>query len=91
MTDHPRGFVKYKFNSMQYTNFNAGTPNLPSLSLFEESLRVRLEEFALDAQIPLDHYLKADLETVQEQIELQMHQLRFLLNEIRLLEMLKHS
>ena len=80
---------------MQDTKLEALAPNAypdyqkPSLSLFEESVRIRLELFSLDAHIPLENYLNQDFETVEEQLDLQIDQLRFLLNEVRLLRQWK--
>ena len=65
-------------------------PDTPSIALFEESLRERLEAFALDAQEALGYSMQTDMETLQERLELQMNQLRHLINEIRLLHWL-HS
>jgi len=45
-------------------------PDTPSVSLFEESLRARLEAFSLDAQAALEHSIQTDLATLQEQLEL---------------------
>ncbi len=64
-------------------------PDTPSVSLFEESLRGRLEAFSLDAQAALEHSIQTDLITLQEQLELQQIQLRYLLNEIHLLHWLR--
>ena len=45
-------------------------PDTPSVTLFEESLRARLEAFSLDAQAALEHSIQTDLATLQEQLEL---------------------
>ena len=65
-------------------------PDTPSIALFEESLRERLEAFALDAQEALGYSMQTDIDTLQEQLELQQNQLRHLINEVRLLHWL-HS
>ena len=74
---------------MQYTYFCEGTLNAPSLALFEKSIRVRLEALALDADLPLECYQNADLDAVQANLEMQLLQLQFLLNEVHLLKTLK--
>ena len=74
---------------MQYTHFHEGTSSAPSLALFEQSIRVRLEALALDADLPLECYQNADLDAVQENLEMQLLQLQFLLNEVHLLQTLK--
>ena len=63
-------------------------PDTPSIAMFEESLRERLEAFALDAQEALGYSMQTDIETLQECLELQMNQLRHLINEVRLLHWL---
>ncbi len=74
---------------MQYTHFHEGISSAPSLALFEQSIRVRLEALALDADLPLECYQNADLDAVQENLEMQLLQLQFLLNEVHLLQTMK--
>ncbi len=76
---------------MQGTNFSTVNKNLPSLMapslpVFEQSFRVRLEAFVMEAHKPLDHYQAADWEATQEQLELHLLQLQFLLNDIRMIQ-----
>lgn len=64
-------------------------PDTLSVDMFEESLRVRLEAFALDAQGALGFSIQTDTETLKERLELQMSQLSHLINEVNLLHWLK--
>ena len=64
-------------------------PDTLSVDMFEESLRVRLEAFALDAQDALGYSIQTDTETLKERLELQMSQLSHLINEVNLLHWLK--
>lgn len=61
------------------------TVNVPSIAMFEASLRERLEIFALDTQEALSYSVQTDVETLKEQLELQLNQLQHLLNEVHLL------
>jgi uncharacterized coiled-coil protein SlyX len=63
-------------------------PNAAIISRFEESLRVRLEGFALDAHEVLTYSLNHNLATLQEHLELQQNQLDYLINDLRLLQWL---
>lgn len=55
----------------------------PSIALFEESLRARLETLALDAHDHLQYSLQTNAEDLLEQLEIQTNELGFLINNIR--------
>ena len=91
----PQRLYSYtRYKRIQGNTFNAVNKNLPSfiapsLPILEQSFQVRLEAFVLEAHKPLDHYQNADLPTTQEQLELHLLQLQFLLNDIRMIQQWK--
>jgi hypothetical protein len=74
---------------MQDKNLNSSFAHMPSLEMFEEGLRVRLEAFALDDQAVCNYSAQTDLDTLESHLELQQIQLNFLLNDIRCLRWIK--
>jgi hypothetical protein len=75
---------------MQDKNLNSSSAYLPSIELFEEGLRVRLELFGLDDQAICAYSAQASLDRLESHLEeLQQVQLKFLLNDIRCLRWLK--
>jgi hypothetical protein len=60
-----------------------------SISLLEESLRVRLEAFAFEDREMFEYTAQRDLSTLQNQLELQLLQIKYLLNEIDTVHLLK--
>ncbi len=69
---------------MQDTHF-LPPAQTPSITLFAEGIRVRLEQFILNAQNLLDHYQQDDYEKITDNLELTALELRYLLNEMYLL------
>lgn len=63
--------------------------NKPSLELFEQGLRNRLEAFTLGVDASLDCYQNQDMTGMIDYLELTLPELRFLLNDFRLLEQLQ--
>ena len=78
---------------MQYNNLDLSAQNsgTPSLALFEERVRIRLEQFALNAQTPLEHYQQHNEEAISDYLELALIELRILHNDLQLLRLLKAS
>jgi len=68
-----------------------GDASLVDISLFEQALRMRLEIFALDASTPLEHYQNQDMQSISEYLETTLLELRYLLNECRLLTLLQET
>ena len=60
-----------------------------SISLLEESLRVRLEAFAFEDRELFEYSAENDLSVLQNQLELQLLQIKYLLNEIDTVHLLK--
>jgi len=75
---------------MQDTHFLPSTQT-PSISLFAEGIRVRLEQFILNAQNLLEHYQQDGYEKITDDLELTHMELRYLLNEMYLLKSLVAS
>jgi hypothetical protein len=74
---------------LQDNNLNSSSAHMPSLDMFEEALRVRLEAFALDDQAICTFSAQAGLDALESHLELQQIQLNFLLNDIRCLRWIK--
>lgn len=67
-----------------------------SITLFEQSIRNRLEQFSFSVHVPLEYYQKSDYqfnaestETITNHLELTLLELRYLINELQLLQTLK--
>ena len=74
---------------MQDTIFGGLGQDNPSIALFEQSIRTRVEAFALNAHALIEQ--NPDPEMLTNHIELTRMELSFLLNELRLLERLKRT
>ncbi|HAS46255.1 MAG TPA: hypothetical protein DCS93_37590 [Microscillaceae bacterium] len=78
---------------MQVSTINLSTQSKAAttidVDLLEQAFQARLEAFALNAHQPLDHYQEQDLPRTAECLEMALLELRFLLNEIKLLGLLK--
>lgn len=74
-------------NPQVNNNSNSATLPLPDaaiISRFEESLRLRLNLFALDVHDNLKYSLQTETDDLQEQLEIQQNQLGNLINDLRL-------
>lgn len=75
---------------MQDKNLNSSSAHLPSIELFEEGLRVRLESFGFDGQDIFAYSTQASLARLESHLEeIQQVHLKFLLNDIRCLRWIK--
>lgn len=75
---------------MQDKNLNSSSAYLPSIKLFEEGLRVRLESFDFDVQDICAYSAQASLARLESHLEkIQEVHLKFLFNDIRCLRWLK--
>ncbi len=78
---------------MQVSNFPVSDQ---SIELFEQSIRNRLEQYAFSVQVPLTHYeqsgqqFNADsTDYITNHLEVTLIELRYLINELQLLQTLK--
>lgn len=62
-----------------------------SISLLEESLRARLEAFAFEGREVFEYGAQNDLYALQNQLELQLLQIKYLLNELQAVHLLKET
>ena len=80
---------------MQVTELNQEAQNTGdasfSIELLEDSLRLRLDALAFDAKEVFEYSAKRNLDSLQQQLELQFLQLPALLNEMRALNWLKEQ
>ena len=83
---------------MQNTNVpsNFQNGNMPSLTLLEEAIQVRLEQFAFSAHISAEHYQQNPqsnhtIDTTLQQLELTLLELSYAVNDLRWLQWLKNE